>query len=251
VSHLAHRLRSKIFQLLSRNPKDQEFLKALIMITGKRPYNIDLYKLAMRHSSKAPVNHHGLKESNERLEYLGDAILGMIVAEYLFARFPFKDEGFLTEVRSKIVNRETLNRLSKKIGLHDLIEFNNQNNTLNPKSIYGDSLEALIGAVYLDKGYYFTQQFVIRRLLYIHYDLDELIHTTSNYKSKIIEWSQKENKDLSFDTSVPEDGKGHKQFTSQVFIDGIPEELGYGSSKKKAEQDAARKTMEKLSIDDV
>ena len=200
----------------------------------------------MRHSSRASVNHHGLKESNERLEYLGDAILGMIVAEFLFSKFPFKEEGFLTEVRSKIVNREMLNQVSRKIGLHDLIDFNSQGNTLTPKSIYGDSLEALVGAVYLDKGYRFTKQFIINKLLYNHYDIDELIHTISNYKSKIIEWSQKENKDLQFEIINTEDLRRNKQFTAQVLINGIPYETGHGPSKKKAEQDAARRTLEKI-----
>ena len=106
----------------------------------------------MIHSSTAETNEQGVKESNERLEYLGDAVLGMIVAEFLFTKFPFKDEGFLTEIRAKIVNREALNRVSRKIGLKDLIQFQRHGKSLSPKSIYGDSLEALIGAVYLDKG---------------------------------------------------------------------------------------------------
>ena len=250
MSSLLKRLISKLRPFAFTSTEDRAFHKAIQNITGKRPYNIELYKLAMRHSSKASVNLHGLKESNERLEYLGDAILGMIVAEFLFSKFPFKEEGFLTEVRSKIVNREMLNQISRKIGLHDLIDFNNQGNTLTPKSIYGDSLEALIGAIYLDKGFKFTKRFIVKKLLYTHYDIDELIHTISNYKSKIIEWSQKENKDLQFEIIHTEELRRNRQFTAQVLIDGVPYETGHGPSKKKAEQDAARKTLEKINGSD-
>lgn len=246
MPRLVKRLTSKIKSYLTDNQGDKKFLKDIQHVIGQRPYNLELYKLAMRHSSKATINNHGLKESNERLEYLGDAILGMIVAEFLFTRFPFKEEGFLTEVRSKIVNREMLNKISRKIGLKDLIEFNYQGNTLTPKSIYGDSLEALIGAIYLDKGFFFTKRFIINKLLNTHYDLDELIHTTSNYKSKIIEWSQKENREISFEIIHTEEEKRQKQFTAQVIIDGIPHEQGFGPSKKKAEQDAARRTLENI-----
>jgi ribonuclease-3 len=249
VPRLLKRLTSKLKSFLTTQKEEKNFLIAIQHIIGQRPYNPELYKLAMRHSSRASVNDHGLKESNERLEYLGDAILGMIVADYLFTRFPFKDEGFLTEVRSKIVNREMLNRISRKIGLTDLIEFNYQGNTLTPKSIYGDSLEALIGAIYLDKGFGFTKKYVIKKLLNAHYDLDELINTTSNYKSKIIEWSQKVNKEINFEIINTEDQKKNKQFTAQVIIDGDPKEIGHGPSKKKAEQDAARRTFENLKSD--
>ncbi|MFY0690113.1 MAG: ribonuclease III [Cyclobacteriaceae bacterium] len=218
-------------------------------MTGKRPYNLTVYKLAMRHSSAALVNEHGLRESNERLEYLGDAILGMVVAEFLFVRFPFKEEGFLTEIRSKIVNRETLNQVSRKIGLHDLITYHQTSRTLSPKSIYGDSLEALIGAVYLDKGFQFCKHFIVRKLIIPHYDLNELINTVTNHKSKIIEWSQKENKNLIFEIIEVKESKKLKQFTAQVIIDDEPMEVGHGLSKKKAEQDAARKTLELISTE--
>ncbi len=228
------------------NSEDRRLQKAFKSITGKRPYNLSLYKLAMKHSSMAPVNPRGLKESNERLEYLGDAILGMVVAEFLFARFPFKEEGFLTEVRSKIVNRESLNQVSRKIGLKDLIEFQKNSRMLSPKSIYGDSLEALIGAVYLDKGFAFTRSFVVKKIIIPHYDIDNLINTITNHKSKIIEWAQKETKEISFEiVEINETGKV-KQFTAQVVIEGKPYEKGHGLSKKKAEQDAARKTLQIL-----
>ena len=225
---------------------DRKLFKAIKSIIGKRPLNLSLYKLAMQHSSMASTNEHGIKESNERLEYLGDAILGMVVAEFLFQKFPFKEEGFLTEVRSKIVNREVLNQLSHKLGLKNLIRYHQPKAALAPKSIYGDSLEALIGAIYLDRGFSFCKNFVIKRLIRPHFDLDELINTITNHKSKIIEWSQKENKELTFEIVDKDQKTRNGQFIAQIFIDGQPYEKGYGFSKKKAEQDAARKTIEKL-----
>ena len=197
----------------------------------------------MRHSSVASVNDQGIKDSYERLEYLGDAILGMLVAEFLFAQYPFEEEGFLTVIRSKIVNRESLSRLANKIGLKELVQINQ--GTRSHKSVYGDCMEALIGAVYLDHGFKACRRFVIYKLIKPHYDLDELISTTTNYKSKLLEWSQKTNKNLRFEIVDEEDRK----FTAQVFIDEQAMEKGFGYSKKKAEQDAARKTVEALNLD--
>ncbi|MFY0598021.1 MAG: ribonuclease III [Cyclobacteriaceae bacterium] len=219
------------------------------MITGKRPINLSLYKLAMRHTSAATVNKKGIKESYERLEYLGDSILGMIVAEMLYKKFPFKDEGFLTETRSKIVNRESLNQVSKKIGLQNLVKYNrNKGNVISHKSVYGDCLEALIGAVYIDRGFLGSKRFVMNRLVRPHFDLDEISNTTVNHKSKIIEWAQKEDKELKFEIIQHNEEARNRQFIAQVFIDEEPMQKGYGFSKKKAEQDAAQKTLEELNI---
>ena len=226
--------------------EDRVFLNAIQSITGQRVYNVDLYKLAVNHSSAAAVNTHGIKESNERLEYLGDAVLGMVVADYLFTQFPFKEEGFLTEIRSKIVNRESLNLLSRKIGLNQLIKYHRNQYAVIPKSIFGDSLEALIGAVYKDKGFSKCRKFIIEKIILAHYDLDELINTTTNHKSKLIEWAQKENKKVSFKALDLDDSIKKKQFTTQVVIDEQVYEIGYGLSKKKAAQDAARRTLEVL-----
>lgn len=235
---------------LPNDSQDKQLYVAIKSITGRAPYNLSLYKLAMRHSSIALVNDHGLRESNERLEYLGDAILGMIVAEFLFMRFPFKEEGFLTEMRSKIVNRETLNDLSRKLGIKNLIQFHQNKSALSPKSIYGDSLEALIGAIYLDRGFGFCKRFIIKRLIIPHFDLDELVNTITNHKSKIIEWSQKQNRKLSFEIVDQNQKNRNGQFVAQIFIDGEGYEKGFGFSKKKAEQDAARKTLERIQKDE-
>lgn len=220
------------------------------IVTGRRPNNLALYERATRHSSAAETNTKGLKDSYERLEYLGDAILGMVVAEMLFKKFPFKEEGFLTELRSKVVNRESLNNLSKKIGLKDLVKYQKTKGaSISHKSVYGDSLEALIGAIYLDQGFKFTKKFIEDRLIRPHFDFDELSTTTTNYKSKIIEWSQRENKTIRFDLVLSNEEAKNKQFVVQVILDDQPLAKGYGFSKKKAEQDAAQKSLEELKIE--
>lgn len=205
----------------------------------------------MRHTSVAKEKRKGFIESNERLEYLGDAVLGMAVAEYLFNKYPFKDEGFLTEIRSRIVNREHLNQLAKKIGLSDLIEYNGnaKTNSLSFKSIYGDALEALIGAIYLDKGYRKSKNFILRKLIIPHVDLDEIINTDINFKSKIIEWSQKENRDIRFDVSEQKNNGHYKKFEARIFVDNEEVSKGHGLSKKKAEQNAAEKSCQLLNIE--
>ncbi len=218
-------------------------------IIGVKPGNIKIYSLALKHTSVSTQdNLKGFKESNERLEYLGDAILGAVVADYLFKKFPYKDEGFLTEIRSRIVNRESLNNLCKKIGLNKLIEYDNRSyNNAPGQSIYGDALEAMVGAVYLDKGYKACKKFIIHRLL-PYYDLSTVISINSNFKSMLIEWSQKESKQLVFEI-IEEKGKRHqKEFTAQIIIDSEPLTVGYGYSKKKAEQAAAQKACEILEV---
>lgn len=220
-------------------------------IIGFQPSNLKLYALAMKHSSAAEESRKGFMESNERLEYLGDSVLGMAVAEYLFNKYPFKDEGFLTEVRSRIVNREHLNQLARKIGLGDVIKYNGQlkSNGQSFKSIYGDALEALVGAVYLDKGFRATRSFIIKKLIIPHVDLDDIIKTDTNFKSKIIEWSQKENKDLRFEVEEQNNEKHFKKFEAKVFVGKKQISVGHGLSKKKAEQNAAEKSCQILNID--
>lgn len=235
-----------IFQIKSKSKKSsKELSKKIYHITGKKPKNIHLYSLAFNHSSITKSE----KDSNERLEYLGDAVLGTIVADYLFKKYPYKNEGFLTEIRSKIVNRESLNSIGRKIGLDKLVKFHQNKNTPHShKSIYGNALEALVGAFYLDHGYKACQKFTQRKLLIAHIDMENTIASITNFKSALIEWAQKENKEIRFEI-VSEIGSNHnKEFTSQVFLDNIPMESGTGFSKKKAEQSAAEKTHEVLKI---
>ena len=199
------------------------------------------------HSSIAKENGSGYKESNERLEYLGDAILGAAVADFLFKKFPFKPEGFLTEIRSRIVNREALNLLARKIGVANIVQFDQKNAHLQ-QVILGNTLEAIVGAIYLDKGYIRTKKFVIDKLINPNYNVDDLVNSDSNFKSKIIEWAQREGKDVKFEILNVKKGRNHKEFTAQVLVDNEAKGTGYGNSKKKAEQDAAFKTCEMLNL---
>ena len=217
---------------------------------GNRPFNLSIYKLAFQHSSVAKEEIKGVKLSNERLEYLGDAVLGMVVAEFLFKKFPFKDEGFLTDIRARIVNRESLNKLARKIGIGELIEYDEKKkSSLSYKSLYGDALEAFIGAIYLDKGYGSCKKFILKKLIGPHVDLREVVMTNPNFKSRVIEWAQKSNKEVSFEIIELKSGRNqYKEFTAQLLIDNEPVSTGTGYSKKKAEQDAAQKSCEILNI---
>jgi ribonuclease-3 len=222
-------------------------VSAIQNIAGFTPSNLELYRLATMHSSIAKENGSGYKESNERLEYLGDAILGAAVADFLFKKFPFKPEGFLTEIRSRIVNREALNLLARKIGVANIVQFDQKNAHLQ-QVILGNTLEAIVGAIYLDKGYIRTKKFVIDKLINPNYNVDDLVNSDSNFKSKIIEWAQREGKDVKFEILNVKKGRNHKEFTAQVLVDNEAKGTGYGNSKKKAEQDAAFKTCEMLNL---
>lgn len=230
-----------------KSKNDQKLISAIRNIAGITPSNLTLYKLATLHSSIAKETTTGIKDSNERLEYLGDAVLGAAVADYLFKKFPYKDEGFLTEIRSRLVNRESLNLLARKIGIANIVQYDQKNAHLQ-QVILGNTLEAIVGAIYLDKGYLRCKKFVIDKLIGPNYDLEELVTANSNFKSKIIEWSQREGKDIRFEIIAVKKGRNHKEFTAQVLVDKQAYGTGFGNSKKKAEQDAAFKTCEMLNI---
>lgn len=214
-------------------------------IFGFYPGNISLYKLAFRHKSVAKENINGLRLSNERLEYLGDAVLNSVIADFLFKKFPYKDEGFLTEMRSKIVNRTQLNQISRKLGLDIFIESESGNINLC-KSITGDTMEAFIGALYLDKGYRITKKLFINRIINVHYDIDELEKREDNFKSKLIEWAQKNRKKLEFKV-INEINLGfNKQYEIEVVIDNDPISKSRDFSIKGAEQIAAEKAFKMI-----
>lgn len=234
----------------SRSIEEKNLAGAVRDILGIAPINIRLYSLATKHSSVARENISGIKESNERLEYLGDAILSAVVADYLFKKFPFKDEGFLTEIRSRIVNRQSLNLLGKKLGIDKIAEYNDTRKHAQAyKSVIGDTMEALIGAVYLDRGYKFVKKFILNRLVFPHLDMEKIIINDPNYKSKIIEWAHKNDKEIHFEITNVKETKHYKEFVSQVFIDDRPFGKGSGFNKKRAEQEAAEKTCSMLDID--
>lgn len=225
--------------------EDKKLVLAIKTIAGFAPSNLALYKLATLHSSRSKEKN-GFRESNERLEYLGDAVLGAAVADYLFKKYPFKDEGFLTEIRSRIVNRESLNNLARKVGVSSIVQFDRKNTQLQ-QVILGNTLEALVGAIYLDKGYLRTKKFVIDKLIQPYFDLEVVVNSNSNHKSKVIEWSQRSGKEIRFEVEEIKKGR-NKEFSAQVFIDEQPYGQGFGYTKKKAEQDAAEKTCTLLSI---
>jgi ribonuclease-3 len=242
-------LRLLRFQELTYNQKEKRLAASIKLIVGSKPLNLSLYKLALKHVSVAKETKSGIKISNERLEYLGDAVLGTVVAEYLFMKFPYRDEGFLTETRSRIVNREALNAVGQKMGLPKLVEAEMEGKIpFSFKSLYGDMLEALIGAIYLDRGYDFCKKFIYKRLIIPYFDLDDIIKTTANFKSKIIEWSQKDNKEIDFVLKSVSGSQRFKEFVVELNIDGETVGEGKGPTKKKAEQEAARMACEKLQL---
>ncbi|WP_333908754.1 ribonuclease III [Marinigracilibium pacificum] len=229
-----------------RKGKNKKLSEAVRNIVGFRPVNIHLYFLASQHTSVAQMNVAGKRDSYERLEFLGDAVLGMVVGEYLFKKYPFKDEGFLTEIRSRIVNRESLNRLAKKVGVNNFVEYNPGGKRHNYKYVFGNSLEALIGAVYLDHGFGRCRHFIIKRLLIPHFDLEKLIKSNTNFKSRVIEWSQKTNTSVDFIVQEIET-EGHlKEFKAELIVDGNKMSEGIGNSKKKAEQIAAERAIDSI-----
>lgn len=227
----------------------RKYVKTLKNLLGFVPGNLSLYRLAFRHKSVAQAVKKGVKNSNERLEFLGDAVLGSVVAEVLFKMYPYEDEGFLTELRSKIVSRNNLNQLARKLGLEGLIQYDNRMvASTRQGSLLGDAFEALIGAVYLDKGYDFTKSFLINRIIKAHIDIHTLEQTETNFKSKLIEWCQRHGKDVLFELAQNQDGESNKLFTVQVNIDGEIMGLGKEFSKKNAEKLAAEKACEALGI---
>jgi len=219
---------------------------AIKNVFGFKPGNISLYKLAFRHKSAASLGSNGFKHSNERLEYLGDAVLGSVVADFLFKKFPYKDEGFLTEIRSRIVSRQNLNMLSRKLGLDNMVQTSRENQSVGT-SILGDAFEAFVGALYLDKGYRFTQRIIVQKIIQNHLDLDELISKEVNFKSKLIEWAQKEKHSIEFIvTDELENNKKLKIYVVNLLIDGQQIASGKDFSIKKAEQNAAEQATIKV-----
>lgn len=225
--------------LKCRFGKDKSYFRIIWDIFGITPDNIELYKAALIHRS-ASVHVPGNRPiNNERLEFLGDAILESIVSDFLFIAFPDEPEGFLTQMRSKIVSRSSLNALSQKIGLASHI-IAHSNGAFQQKHLSGDALEAMIGAIYLDKGYDVTNRIVINGLLKKNLDLQDMSQTETDFKSRLIEWCQKSKHEIRFETAPTSNSTAqHPSFCSNVFIDGIDMGRGMGASKKEAEQQAS------------
>jgi ribonuclease-3 len=221
---------------LSRN---KIYYRQLQPLLGYCPINIKLYKLAFVHNSNSEsVRGLKTKTNNERLEFLGDAVLDVIIAELLFKKFPFQGEGFLTEMRSKCVSRKKLAEIAQKMGLNQFLQLDQAilRNSSAVRGISGNALEALVGAVYLDKGYKYTKEFVRNKIVTPYLDFDIIKEKVENYKSVLNQWSQKERKTLAFKV-IEEKGENHqKLYTIGVFVDDSEISRAKGKSKKIAEQ---------------
>ena len=226
--------------------KDKEFYVSLHDIIGIYPHDIKLYKLALMHKSVMRRNAKGKPVNNERLEFLGDAILDAIVGDIVYRHFPGKREGFLTNTRSKLVQRDTLNRLAKEMGINDLILSNGHSSSHN-SYMGGNAFEALVGAIYLDRGYNACMRFMERRILSQMINIDKVAYKEVNFKSKLIEWSQKNRVKLDFvQVEQGKDKNGSPFFHYQTTIEGVIGGSGRGYSKKESQQKASKETLEKL-----
>ncbi len=223
-----------------------EFYHFFKNVLGYTPRKTELYHIAFTHRSQSETLH-GHRINNERLEYLGDAILGAVVAEYLYKKYPYEGEGFLTILRSKIVSRASLGQLARKIGLPELVEY--QRNASGVfKSLGGDAFEALVGAMYLEKGYRFTRSVLVNKILRTYLDVDSIAVSDWNYKSKIIDWGQKTHHKITFEVvrSYYQGNNARKEYECRVNVDGQPQQSAIEFSIKAAEQLAAEKTYKAL-----
>ena len=228
--------------------KDKDFSKKLYNILGFYPHNTEFYRVALTHSSAE--NRGGVKPlNNERLEFLGDAVLEMVVSDIVYKHFDRKREGFLTGTRSKIVQRATLNQLADKMGVMKLVRVSKQPTTQH-NNIGGNAFEALVGAVYLDRGYDFCYRFVAKRVLGRYLNLDAVAQKEENFKSKLLEWSQKNKLKAEFVAKSDEKTHpGNSVFISVVYIEGVKTGEGKGYSKKESHQNAAKDALTKLRRD--
>ena len=218
---------------------NREFGKRLKELLGFSPGKLRLYEIAFIHRSASFTLPDGKKINNERLEYLGDAVLDAILSDYLFERFPEASEGFMTKIRSRIVNREVLNQLAVSMGINKIL-VSNVNSAHPTKNLYGDAFEALIGSIFLDKGFKKTKELFIKKVFNKYLDLEQIISTDTDYKSLVFEWVQKHKSTLIFTFNEEYDFNLKKSvFSTSLIIDREEFGKGQGSSKKEAEQEAA------------
>jgi ribonuclease-3 len=224
----------------------QEFSSSLKKILGFKPGNLKLYEIAFIHRSASFTLPNGKRVNNERLEYLGDAVLDAILSDYLFDLFPDANEGFLTKIRSRIVNRDVLNHLAVSLGIDKILV--SHINMLHPtKNLYGDALEALIGSVFLDKGFKKTKKLFLRNVLGKFLDINNIVNTDTDYKSLVFEWGQKKKSNLIFTYKEEYDFNQKKSiFSTTLFIDKKEYGEGHGASKKEAEQEASRQALNRI-----
>jgi ribonuclease III len=237
--------------LLSKFSRNKKLYQNIYNIFGFYPDKISLYKIAITHNSyKHLTTKEPQKGNNERLEFLGDAVLGMVVAEKLYLKFPYQNEGFLTEMRSKIVGRNKLNMIGKKMGIHQLLKYDPKlkSNPVFLDAITGNAFESIIGAIYLDKGFIFTRKFIIDKILEQHIDFSELLIQELSYKAKLVKWAQKEKKKVDFVLKNVEVENKRKIYEICITLDGEEIIFGRNHSKKIAEEIASEKFCTQMSI---
>ena len=224
---------------------DKGFARRLKSLLGFTPANLSIFKLAFSHKSNSTEKGYAI-QNNERLEYLGDAVLGTIVAEYLFQKYPNSDEGFLTKMRSKIVKRKSLNMIGDKMGLDVLLS--EHNNTRLSRSMLGNAVEALVGAIYLECGYRKTKRYIIRQILRKYVNVHQLERVDDNYKSQLLEWCQKNGRNVNYKLLARYKYEKRDRFKVAVMINGQRLAIADDFNKKSAEQNASEKAMHALGI---
>ena len=232
------------FKNLFAESAGSSFKKELKNILGYKPNNISLYKTALTHRSV----RESADENNERLEYLGDAVLSALVADYLFKRYPYRGEGYLTEMRSKMVNRAQLNDIAIRMGLKKITYFNKLDGSLKMSQIFGNTLEALVGAIYLDLGYKKANKWVMDHIILPHMFMDDLENLEINHKNKLYGWANKNGKNLEFETLEEKIENGRRLFTIGAMVDGELIAEGKAFNKKDASQIASQIAVEKLGL---
>ena len=226
--------------------KDKESYLCFYRMLGFYPHNVHIYEQALLHKSSSVKSDQGRLVNNERLEFLGDAILDAVVGDIVYQKFDGKREGFLTNTRSKIVSRESLNHVAEQIGLSKLVKFNTRHSCHN-NYMGGNAFEALVGAIYLDRGYAYCKDFMEHRIIGTYIDLNKVSRKEVNFKSKLIEWSQKNKVLLSFELIEQSlDEFNSPVFVTEVLVEGIPACKGKGYSKKESQQIAAHETLNKI-----
>lgn len=229
----------------SHTDKDEEFIMAMKKILGYKPRKVKFYKEAFTHSSLKKLNRKGKPMNYERLEFLGDAILGAVIANYLFKKIPTGNEGYLTQMRSKIVSREHLNELGKDLGLIRFVKSSIPNNNFGD-NIHGNLFEAMIGAIQSDRGYPFTEKFIYRTVIEPYVDIERLEGKITSYKSVLIEWCQKTRKKIKYNVYEDTGNDSLKHFSVKLLIDQEMVSKGRATSKKKAEEIASKRAYYKL-----
>jgi len=237
----------RILNRFRGNDNNVSFKKSLRNVLGFTPGKVALYKAALTHRSVRDT----ADENNERLEYLGDAILSGIVADFLFKKYPYKEEGFLTEMRSKMVNRNKLNEIAIKMGIKKVTFFNKFDNSLKMSQIFGNTLEALVGAVYLDKGFDKTKKWVLEVIIIPHLFMEDLENLEINNKNKLYGWANKNGKNLEFETLDEKIEGGRRLFTIGAMVDGVCLAEGKAYNKKDASQIASSIAITKLGLNKV